>query len=404
MPSLYFEDPAFEFETRALLGNIHYQCGDFGEVITTISGIHSGSADSWVGQWRRLAERIEAIAVTALADGHPVSARGAYLRAAAYFAAAQVFVDGIEDPDGALEVLFTSHRRCFDAHVELLDPPAHRVGIPYEGDSLPGYLFVPTDDGLARPTVILCNGSDGAVTSLWPGLAQPALARGYNALVFDGPGQQSMLFDRHVPFRPDWEHVVTPVVDFLVGRPEVKADNLAIYGISQAGYWVARALAFEHRIAAGVVDPGVDDVSASWRVNLPDEMVKLLDANDEKTFNEFMAIGMESATAQERQTMEWRAKPYGPQPSAFATFKTVDQYRIGDLVKRISTPIMVTDPEGEQFWPGQSKRLFDALPGPKVLVPFTRAEGADMHCEPMARTLLEQRMYDWLDPYLAGAD
>ena len=61
---------------------------------------------------------------------------------------------------------------------------------------------------------------------------------------------------------------------------------------------------------------------------------------------------------------------------------------------------MITDPEGEQFWPGQSRRLYDALPGPKVLAPFTKAEGADMHCEPMARSLLEQRMFDWLDETL----
>ena len=32
--------------------------------------------------------------------------------------------------------------------------------------------------------------------------------------------------------------------------------GLALYGISQAGYWVPRALAFEHRIAAAVADPG----------------------------------------------------------------------------------------------------------------------------------------------------
>lgn len=400
MSNLYFNDPSFEFETRALLGNLHYGCGDIGEVVTTIAGIGDGSASDWVDQWRRLATRVEAVADEALAHGHRVSARGAYLRAAVYFAAAQVFVDGIEEPGDALKVIFASHRHCFETHVGLLDPPATPVAIPYEGGFLPGYLFVPVEDGRARPTIILCNGSDGAVTSLWPGLAQPALDRGYNALVFDGPGQQSMLFDHDVPFRPDWEHVITPVVDFLVGRSEVNAGKLAIYGISQGGYWVTRALAFEHRIAAAVVDPGVDDVAASWRANLPEEMLELLDADDEGSFNANMAVGMESATSQQRQTMQWRAKPYGSGRSAFATFKTVEQYRIGDLVASISTPLMVTDPEGEQFWPGQSQRLFDSLPGHKVLVPFAKAEGADLHCEPMARSLLEQRMYDWLDDTL----
>jgi hypothetical protein len=99
--------------------------------------------------------------------------------------------------------------------------------------------------------------------------------------------------------------------------------------------------------------------------------------------------------------MQWRAKPYGTYDSAYAVFKAVEQYRLGDLVTQIRTPLMITDPEGEQFRPGQSRRLYQALPGTKVLVPFTRAEGADMHCEPMARSLLEQRMFDWLDQTLS---
>ena len=131
--------------------------------------------------------------------------------------------------------MFTAHRRCFDAHVSLLDPPAEKVEIPYEGGTLPGYFFVPAADGRARPTLILNNGSDGPVTGVWPGLGAPALARGYNALVFDGPGQQSMLFERHVPFRPDWEHVITPVVDYLrngrrstpAGRPSTASARPA---------------------------------------------------------------------------------------------------------------------------------------------------------------------------------
>jgi hypothetical protein len=400
MTNLYFKNASFEFETRAVLGNIHYGSGDIGEVVSTVATIEDGNASDWVDGWRKLATRVQCIAAQASGRGHRVSARNAYLRAAAYFAAAQVFVDGIEEADEALKTLFASHRHCFDAHVGLLDPPATQVAVPYEGSSMPGYFFVPADDGQARPTIILCNGSDGAVTSLWPAVAQPALDRGYNALIFDGPGQQKMLFDYGVPFRPDWEHVISPIVDFLIERTDVDTAKLAIYGLSQGGYWVPRALAFEHRIAAAVLDPGVDDVFTSWRANLPDEMLELLDAGDEERFNANMDVVMESATPQERQTMEWRIKPYGSKPSAFATIKGIEQYRLGDLVSKISTPVLVTNPDGEQFWPGQSERLFDSLREPKVLVPFTNAEGADMHCEPMGRALLEQRMYDWLDDTL----
>ena len=50
--------------------------------------------------------------------------------------------------------------------------------------------------------------------------------------------------------------MVTPVVDWLLARPDVDPDRIALAGVSQAGYWVPRAVAFEQRIAAAVADPG----------------------------------------------------------------------------------------------------------------------------------------------------
>jgi hypothetical protein len=46
-------------------------------------------------------------------------------------------------------------------------------------------------------------------------------------------------------------------------------------------------------------------------------------------------------------------------------------------------------------WAGQ-------LPGPKQLVKFTAAEGANRHCEPMGLATRDTRIFDWLDRYLAG--
>jgi len=151
-----------------------------------------------------------------------------------------------------------------------------------------------------------------------------------------------------------------------------------------------------------VADPGVVDVSTKWKENIPKELVALLDANDEKGFNAAMAVGRSQMGPAMQQEITWRAKPYGIQPSDYATFKRVEEFRLGDAVKDIKAPIMITDPEGEQFWQGQSKELFDGVTGTKVIVPFTRAEGADLHIEPMGRSLLEQRMYDWLDGILGA--
>jgi hypothetical protein len=396
----FFNDPSFDFETRSLVGDIHYGAGDIGEMLTAVVAIADGDATSWVKEWSALAARIQGIGDTSLKAGHAVSARNAYLRAAVYYAASVVFVDGAENAEAQLTELFAAHRKCFDFHVSLLDPPAIQIAVPYEGGDLPGYLFVPSDDGVARPTVILNNGSDAAWTFLWPGLGQPGLDRGYNVVIFDGPGQQSMLFERGIPFRPDWEHVITPLVDFLSERPEVDESKIVLYGTSQGGYWVPRAAAFEHRLAAVVADPGVVDVSTKWKENIPKELVALLDAENEAAFTAAMNGARAQWSPAMLQEIAWRAKPYGIQPSDYATFKTVEQFRLGDVAKQITAPIMITDPEGEQFWAGQSKELFDAVPGTKVIVPFTKAEGADMHIEPMGRSLLEQRMYDWLDDTL----
>jgi hypothetical protein len=47
------------------------------------------------------------------------------------------------------------------------------------------------------------------------------------------------------------------------------------YGVSQAGYWVARALAFEHRFTAAIADGGVVSVGRSWSRNFQPQLLDL---------------------------------------------------------------------------------------------------------------------------------
>jgi len=222
----FFDDDGFNFEVQTLLGSVRTGCGDAGEILATVATIANGDATSWVSAWQALGDRVAAIADAAAARHHGVSARDAYLRAATYYATALTSVDGVDDPDTALHQVFAQHRRCFDAYVERLEPPAFNVDVPYGHSRMPGYLFVPDTGGTPRGTLVLNNGSDGAVTSLL-GMAKAACDRGYNALIFDGPGQQSVLFEQGIPFRADWEHVITPIVDFLSQRPEVDPDRIS---------------------------------------------------------------------------------------------------------------------------------------------------------------------------------
>lgn len=73
------------------------------------------------------------------------------------------------------------------------------------------------------------------------------------------------------------------------------------------------------------------------------------------------------------------------------------KYNVHDVAASISTPLLITSPEDEQFWLGQSEKLASLVPGETEVVTFTAAEGANYHCQPLARLLTEQRMFDWLD-------
>lgn len=75
----------------------------------------------------------------------------------------------------------------------------------------------------------------------------------------------------------------------------------------------------------------------------------------------------------------------------------VRRYTFADVAGQITTPLLILAPENEQFWPGQSEQLASLTPGVSTVVPLTAAEGADGHCQPLARALTAQRMYDWLE-------
>jgi hypothetical protein len=62
-------------------------------------------------------------------------------------------------------------------------------------------------------------------------------------------------------------------------------------------------------------------------------------------------------------------RPYGTD-SPYDAFKMAEQYTLEGVAEKIRCPMLVTDPENEQFWPGQSQQLFDRLNGDKELARF----------------------------------
>lgn len=396
----FFRNRDLDFATRGLLGRAARGASDVGEVLATVARINKHT--DWAPQWTRTAEQVQQEAERSRTGGHLVSARSGYLRAATYWACV---VDGLttSDDDDALLQAFRRHRDAWQAFLGCSEGAHVAVDVPYSDTTLPGWLLRPDASGTARATLIITNGSDGAISDLWVSAAAGALARGWNAFVYDGPGQQSMLFERGTYFRHDWEAVLTPVVNTLVARDDVRADQLTGYAISQGGYWLPRALAHEHRLRAAVADPGVVDVSTTWSRPLTGGMRQTLADGGRERFNRDMGLATKIPAL--RRTLTFRGRPYR-HADWFDLYQEVSRYRITpDIAASITTPLLVTSPEQEQFWPGQAEQLAGLLGSRASLIPFTAAEGAAGHCQPMARVLTENRMFDWLqDRILTSSD
>ncbi len=395
----FFTDPDFDFEFRCALGATAYGVGDPGMWLATAARIVDGDRPSWFAAWSERADQLSELAATTL-SGDPAATCWAYRSASAAYSRALGAVDGLpaEQADAVLTPTFRNSRRCWDAMIHASQGRFVPVEVPYEDTSLPGYLLRPDTTGNPRPTCVITNGSDGSMTDLWA-IGAEALARGWNAFIYDGPGQQAMLFEHGVPFRPDWEAVLTPVLDTLVTRSDVDAAALTAYGLSQAGYWLPRALAFEHRIVAAVADPGVVDVSTSWTGHLPPPMNELLDAGDKTTFNQYLAqVGDDPDTA---RTFAFRARPYGLD-DPYELFTAVRSYQLRDVAAHIRTPLLITSPDDEQFWPGQSAELATLLTAPHQVLELTRSDGANYHCQPLAQRFTQAQTFAWLRAQLAA--
>lgn len=392
----FFKNSAMEFSFLTGLGSVYYQGNNLGKFLYIAKHVPEGDFTAAFDAFVAAGDEAAEIAAASMAKGHRVSARQAWLWAQSYYATATDFADAAGKGDAFLPT-WEKLDAAWNSAVAAFDPPAEQVEIPYEGTTLRGYYFRAPGATGRRPLLVMNNGSDGPLIAMWTMGGSGALARGYDMLTFDGPGQGHALWKQNLHFRPDWEKVITPVVDFALGRDTVDPDRIALLGISQGGYWISRAVAFEHRIKAAVADPGVVDVSTSWTQHMPKEMLEILDAGDKAEFDSLMAEGM---SPEMKAGLAFRMRPFGLD-SPYDVYRAVQAYNLTDVAGQITCPMLITDPDNESFWPGQAERLYDLITAPKTLVRFTVEEGADLHCEPKALGLRELRVFDWLDETLA---
>jgi dienelactone hydrolase len=411
-----FTLPDLDFETLFVFGSIGYGCAEFGELVTVVNQINAAGASyqTYYEDFWALAGRTEALAAGELAAGHVASARGAYLRAASYYDMCLYFILGTTaraQEAGA----YAAMQNCWQHASQLFDPPFEPVRIPYGDSWLPGYLLRPDDHPVRRPTVILNNGEDAQHVALYAMGGAAAVERGYNALLFYGPGQGSMLFERQIPFRYDWENVVTPVVDYLRSRPDVDPARIALSGSSLGGELVIRAAAFEHRLAAVVADPGFLSLWLTWSVKFPPIAALFASGASKQEIN---TVWQEKIVphfdAVDRYEVAKTSEGYGSQflraaragqvfTDMYDFGATVQKFTVADVTDRVTAPTLVTNYQDDQLVvppAEQGPEVFRLLRSDKQYHRFTAAQGAQFHCAPMAPQTRNQVVYDWLDGIL----
>lgn len=406
--TLIFTDHELDFELVRTLGKSLSHGADIGESIETArriaahedEGLHP-LLDAWYGEWNATAERVHAIGAGAETRNHTVSAGQAYLRASEYYRNADFFLhDHPENPE--IVRLWDAMHADFVRGLTLTGVRFEEVEIPYGNATLHGYFFPASDDGREAPTVIVHQGFDGIAEECWFGIGADAVARGYNVLAFDGPGQGRAVRKQGLHFRPDWEAVVSPVLNWTLDRPEVDPDRVALYGISMGGYLAPRAAAYEHRLAAVIANEGVYDAfeSSAAGSGMPPDQLRAVIHGNAGAYNQGVAGALEQSV-QRYWVITHGLWAFGVETPA-EMMAAYEAFTMKDAAGLIRCPVLVVEAGTTQFFTDQSRELYNALPaGIGTMITFGTAEGAGLHCQAGAQLLSNQRIFDWLDETLS---
>lgn len=325
---IVFKDPTFSSLLLRTIAETYYKGADIGECLSTAYRINEGDFESWYEEWLKTAKRVHSYAEGCTAKGHTISAREAYLRASNYYRTAEFLL--VEPTDPRSQTTIDLSKDCFRKAASTFPFVVVPIEIPYEGTFLPGYFYHAVKKHLndnerqpgensytnnreesdgekgnhqrsitynsVNPTLMVHGGFDSTLEELYSFAAAPALERGYNCLTFEGPGQGNVIRKQNLPFRHDWEKVVTPVLEFMLSKSEFHVDpkHIALMGISMGGYLAARAAAFEPRLSAVILYDGVYDGYDAIASGFPSRLLEAVEKGNSEFVNRTLTELMES--------------------------------------------------------------------------------------------------------------
>lgn len=203
---------------------------DPADVREAFNNIHSRDKDEWAAAFMGVADRYMNEA-RALEKTDPQKADADYIRAWHLYSFGRWPVPASPGKQRSYQKAI----EAFLAHARSFDPPLEVVHIPFEGSEIIGYLRLPKNGKGPVPLVIAVNGLDSRKEDLAQSFGA-ILPFGVGFLAVDGPGTGQA----PIKVTVNSDRMLSRVLDWVQGRPEIDKNRVAFHGVSWGAYWATK--------------------------------------------------------------------------------------------------------------------------------------------------------------------
>lgn len=275
--------------------------------------------------------------------------------------------------------------------------------IPYEDGDIKGMLpayRLKRDN--PKGTIVIHGGYDSYIEEFLPVILFMG-EQGYDIVAFEGPGQGGALEDYGLVMTTDWYKPVKAVLDYF------KLDGVTLLGVSLGGCLALRAAAFEPRVKRAVAYDVCYDLFAA-----------MMGRADPVTFTLFQTmLGLGAAPLlntivyrkiKKNLTGEWainQGMHVMGVSSPFELYRKFMGFKTSDISHLVTQDVLVMAGTEDHSIPvDQFYRQIEALKNARSLTArlFTRAEGAQNHCQIGNLGLAVRVIAGWIDTASEGSD
>jgi pimeloyl-ACP methyl ester carboxylesterase len=209
-----------------------------------------------------------------------------------------------------------------------------------------------------------------------------AVARGWSAVAFDGPGQGATRVVDGVGPVDDWAAVIAAVIDAARARADL--TRVALLGVADGAALALQAVARDPRVAALVCDPGVIRPIDAALDQLPTNLVTSWREQDDDAVRFTRLVAAASHDPAVAFTVAKLTEPW-PDHSLYEVLERLEAWDVTPLLEDVAVPVLVCEPRADLRASRQSAELAAALGDRATLL------------RPSASIARVPAVQDWLD-------